>query len=126
MSTYDPFEQEFRRRARGMRRTPNARNWQRIENRLDGRRAAIFGIRPWMIAAILVLFAGVAVFSVLTDGAPDVLAQRPQQIEEVDLSPERIAAPRIQDYAPLEEGRKDGYLVARNQPRLAVAPKYRS
>lgn len=130
MSRPDAFDRQFRRTAQGMRRRPGPQTWERIEQRLDARRgggARIFGIRPWLIAAVLLLFAGYAALTVLpTPPTGNALVQRAQQVE--DLAP--ATAPtsrRIPDYAPLQDGRPDGYLISRTERsgRVVAAPKYR-
>ena len=132
MSSPDTFDRQFRRTARGLRRRPNPKNWDRIEQRLDRRGGSsstrIFGLRPWMIAAVLLLVAGYAALTALP-GHPDsdVLAQRAQSMEELRLDTATPATIRIAPYAPLQDGRADGTLVSRNEPagRLTVSPKYR-
>lgn len=88
MATFDPFENEFRQRANGLRRSPSPHAWNRLERRLDrghgGSGAArIFGIRPWMIAALILLAAGVSVIATFADDQGSPLAQRAQIIEEL-------------------------------------------
>lgn len=95
MATFDPFEKEFRQRANNLRRTPSPRTWNRLERRLDrghGGGGRIFGIRPWMIAALILLAAGVSVIASFADNQVSPLAQRAQIIEE-------LSAP----YTPSEE-----------------------
>ncbi|OAV45463.1 hypothetical protein [Lewinella sp. 4G2] len=87
MAQFDPFEQEFRQRASGIRRTPSPRAWNRLEHRLDrGSRSStrLFGIRPWMIAALFLIVAGTVGLSVLTQRTSSPLAQRSQSIEDLD------------------------------------------
>ncbi|PPK84085.1 hypothetical protein CLV84_4235 [Neolewinella xylanilytica] len=128
MSTNDSFDRQFRRTARGMRRRPSPRTWDRIENRLDSRRgsAGFRTFRPWMIAAVVLILAG---FALVANGVGsseyDPLAQRAESVEELDKAVGTIN--RIPDYAPLSEGRSDGELVSRNESRgrLTPAPKYR-
>ena len=131
MSSPDTFDRQFRRTARGLHRRPNPKNWDRIEQRLDrrgGGSVRIFGLRPWMIAAVLLLVAGYAALTALpaTDGE-EVLAQRAQSVEELPLEATTPASVRIAPYAPLRDGRADGSLVSRSEPtaRLTVSPKYR-
>ena len=130
MSTPDTFDRQFRRTARSLRRRPGPQTWDRIEHRLDGRGGRsprIFGLRPWMIAAVLLLFAGYAALSALPrTTADDVLAQRAQQVEDLDTSPTTRAS-RIDPYTPLQDGRRDGYLISPGEStaRLVAAPKYR-
>ncbi len=84
MATFDPFESEFRRRATGLRRTPSAQAWNRLEHRLDQRGGVrIFGIRPWMVAALLLLVAGASIVTSLVTDRNNPLAQRSQFIEEL-------------------------------------------
>ena len=128
MPTNDSFDRQFRRRARSLRRRPAPRSWERVEARLDRRDRGprFLGIRPWMIAAVLLLVAGVATLVNLPrqDGGP--LAQRAQHMEELD-TPLAPVSERIRDYTPLSDGRADGYLRAPGERtgRLTVAPKYR-
>ncbi|THH41052.1 hypothetical protein [Neolewinella litorea] len=127
MPKQDSFDRQFRRTARAMRRRPAPRQWDRIEQRLDQhRRSGVYGLRPWMVAAVVVLLAG---FAALTHFSPprhaSVLAQRPESVE--DLSPTGDTFLRIPDYTPVDEGRADGELISRFEPRgrLTAAPKYR-
>ena len=85
MSRNDLFDREFGHRARGLRRTPSTRSWDQLEARLDRRRRGtrILGIRPWMVAALFLLAAGVAIISDLTPRQADVLAQRAEFMEEL-------------------------------------------
>lgn len=85
MAEFDPFEREFRRQATNLRRTPSGRSWNRIERRLDrrNRSGSILGIRPWMIAALLLLVAGVFTITGTADRQIDVLAQRSEAIQEL-------------------------------------------
>ncbi len=127
MSSPDTFDRQFRRTARGLRRRPDPKNWDRIEQRLDRRgRGRVFGLRPWMIAAVLLLVAGYAALTALpATPDSDVLAQRAQSMEELPLDAATPATIRIAPYAPLDDGRADGTLVSRNEPtaRLTVAPE---
>ena len=129
MPNLEPFDRQFRISARGMRRRPPTDGWDRIERRLDrGTRGPRFlGIRPWMIAAVLLLAAGFAVLlSLPHDGQYDPLAQRAESMEELDTGTASPAS-RLPAYLPVGEGRPDGYLISPSEPqsRLAVAPKYR-
>ncbi|MCP9237202.1 hypothetical protein [Lewinella sp. JB7] len=129
MSSHDSFERQFRRTARNMRRRPSPANWDRIEARLDGRGAGprLLGVRPWMIAAILLLFAGYAAVNMLNpEPAGDPLAQRAQTVEELDAEV-IVRGTRLPDYQPLTEGRANASLVSptEQRSRLMVAPKYR-
>jgi hypothetical protein len=130
MSTSDNFDRQFRRTALGMRRRPAPRSWDRIEHRLDRRdrsRGFLTGFRPWMIAAVLILVAGLGVIAGFPP-EPDPLAQRAERMEELSdpvITPG--TQPRIPDYRPVEDGRRDGYLMSPSEgtSRLTVAPKYR-
>lgn len=110
MAEFDPFEREFRRQAAGLRRTPSSRAWNRVERRLDRRTSGstILGIRPWMIAALLLLVAGTVVLTDFADQKEDLLAQRSQSIEELtqpyvpeepfvpgDYEPDPDAVPKV-------------------------------
>ncbi len=128
MSTPDPFDRQFRRTARDMRRRPSPRSWDRIEARLDGRRpgSRILGLRPWIIAAAILLVAGFAALSQLSlHSSATILAQRAESVEELNSDSRPVT--RIPDYAPVQEGRTDGALLSRSESRsrLAVSPKYR-
>ena len=131
MSTSDPFDRQFRRTARDMRRRPGPRTWDRIEHRLDHRdgRGRIIGIRPWMIAAVILIVAGVVALTQLPfRNTYDPLAQRAESVEELtDLEVTRV---RFPDYDPVAEGSTAGQLVSPSEARvsrsqLAPAPKYR-
>ncbi|MEO0734776.1 MAG: hypothetical protein AAFZ52_18210 [Bacteroidota bacterium] len=129
MATFDPFEKEFRRQAQGLRRSPSSRAWNRLERRLDGRHggARIFGIRPWMIAALFLIAAGVSVFANLAERQESVLAQRAQFIEE-------LSAPYtpVEDFSPVIH--ENGVPGLETEPTslphdfrdVVVAEKYRS
>ncbi|WP_116127378.1 hypothetical protein [Lewinella sp. IMCC34183] len=128
MPTQDSFDRQFRRTALGLRRRPAPRTWDRIEARLDRRTRGPrwLGVRPWVIAAVIVLVAGVAALTHLAlPSGETALAQRAESVEELTAPGARQQ--RIPDYAPVEEGRPDGQLLSRSEPRgrLAVAPKYR-
>ena len=128
MSKPDLFDRQFRRTARDMRRRPGPRTWDRIEQRLDkrGGSARRIGIRPWMIAAVVLIVAGLAALTQFPLQQPyDPLAQRAESVEELDSKP--AVLPRIPDYRPLSEGRADGHLQSHSESRsrLTAAPKYR-
>ena len=128
MSTNDSFDRQFRRQANGMRRRPSARTWNRIEDRLDGRGRGfrILGLRPWIIAAVVLLVAGFAAFSQLPAlQSPSALAQHAESVEE--LGTYDASRQRIPDYQPVAEGRADGQVLSRSESRsrITVAPKYR-
>lgn len=108
MANFDPFEKEFRRQAGGLRRTPASRNWNRIERRLDKRQGGggrVLGIRPWMIAALLLLVAGTTVISKMADDRNNPLAQRSEFIEELSTP-----YTPMEDFEPIEylNGAPDG------------------
>lgn len=88
MANFDPFENDFRQRANSIRRTPSPKAWNRLEHRLDRQKRTgggkLFGIRPWMIAALFLLIAGTVGLSVLTSRPESPLAQRSQTIEDLD------------------------------------------
>lgn len=131
MSHSDPFDRQFRRTARDLRRRPGPRTWDRIEQRLDHRdgKARIIGIRPWMIAAMILIVAGVAALTQLpVRNAYDPLAQRAESVEE--LADYEVTRVRFPDYDPLHEGSAADELVSPAEARaprsqLAPAPKYR-
>lgn len=99
MASFDPFEKEFRSRAQGLRRTPSNQGWNRIEQRLDRRRrggASIFGIRPWMIAALVLLVAGTTIISKIGEDRNNPLAKRAEFMEELSSPyvPEQTFEPK--------------------------------
>ena len=87
MAQFDPFENDFRQRASGMRRTPSPRTWNRIERRLDrpstGRGSRMLGLRPWMIAALFLLLAGAVGLGTLNGTGDSPLAQRSETVEDL-------------------------------------------
>lgn len=129
----DRFDRDFRTRGRALRRTPTVRNWNRIEGRLDrrNRRSTLSAVRPWMVAALFVLAAGLAVISQLTtQRLSDPLARAVESVEElgVPVPVEQVARARYTtDYAPIEEGSGRGAVVGRGERvgRLVVARAYR-
>lgn len=112
MATFDPFESEFRRRATGLRRNPSAQAWNRLEHRLDQRGGVrIFGIRPWMVAALLLLLvAGASIVTSVTTDRNNPLAQRSQFIEELSTP-----------YTPEESFDPVEYRDAHEQPDTPAA-----
>ncbi len=103
MASFDPFEKEFGNRARGLRRTPSSDSWNRLERRMDGRRrggATIFGLRPWMIAALVLLVAGVSIISKVSADRNNPLAKRAEFMEELSApyTPDKAFVP--EDYRP--------------------------
>lgn len=99
MASFDPFEKEFRSRAQGLRRTPSTQGWNRIEQRLDRRRrggASVFGIRPWMIAALVLIVAGVSIISNIGADRNNPLAKRAEFMEELSSPyvPEQTFEPK--------------------------------
>lgn len=127
MSSPSPFDREFSRRARGLRRSPSARSWDELEARLDARRRGtrILGIRPWMVAALFVLAAGIAVVSDLVpDRSPNPLAQRAEFIEDLatPFVPSEPFTPRFHlDGTPIDVPADYG-----SEYELPVADKYRA
>ncbi len=125
MSDNTSFDREFRRRANQLRRTPAPRSWNRIEGRLDRRsqRGRLLHFRPWMIAAVLLLVAGVVLLADTGQTATEaILARQVQSVEELDAAlPAPASSPtspeRIPEYLPGGEGQKMGTLM--------VSPKYR-
>jgi hypothetical protein len=85
MASFDPFEKEFGNRARGLRRTPSTQSWNQLEQRLDRRRRGIriLGIRPWMIAAMFLIIAGITIASNLKQDHNNPLAKRAEFMEEL-------------------------------------------
>ena len=109
MAEFDPFEREFRRQASGLRRTPSSRSWDRIERRLDRRASGgnILSIRPWMIAAFVLIVAGTFVLSNVVSDNNNLLAQRSQGFEELSnpYTPEEAFVPK--DYHPEQDAGED-------------------
>lgn len=121
------FDRQFRRTALAMRSRPAPRSWDRIEHRLDrrGKAARFFGIRPWLIAAVLLLIAGVAALTSLPERAKGPLAQRAEFMEELD-SPLTPVPDRIPDYTSKPHNPPEDQLVPPGQRgRLMASPKYR-
>lgn len=124
MAEFDPFEREFRRQAAGLRRTPSPRSWNRIERRLDRRQSGggLLGIRPWMLAALVLLIGGVFTITTSAGKQHDVLAQRAESVHE-------LSAP----YEPAEDfvpGDYQGQTVSEVEHTkefrdVTVAKKYR-
>ncbi|MEM9930540.1 MAG: hypothetical protein AAF840_12020 [Bacteroidota bacterium] len=128
MASFDPFEKEFSRRARGLRRTPSNDAWNRLERRMDGRRpggATIFGIRPWMIAALFLIVAGVSIISKVTDDANNPLAKRAAFMEELSTPyvPEQAIEPA--NYLPSPPLNPQENLSEADFRDVEIAPKYR-
>lgn len=128
MAEFDPFEREFRRQAAGLRRTPSPRAWNRVERRLDRRSSGgtILGIRPWMIAALILLVGGTFVLTETAAQQDSLLAQRSQSIEELSTpyTPEEPFVPG--DYQPShneatealqEEGFRDVVVAEKHRVR---------
>ena len=126
MASFDPFDREFGNRARGMRRTPTTQSWSQLEQRLDRRRRGtrILGIRPWLIAAMFLIIAGVTIVANMEQDRNNPLAKRAEFMED-------LSAP----YVPAEtfvpgEYREDatGNEEVKNDPDfrdVVVADKYR-
>jgi len=85
MASFDPFDREFGNRARGLRRTPSTQSWNRLEERLDRRRRGtrILGIRPWMIAAMVLIVAGATILANMSRDRNNPLAKRAEFMEEL-------------------------------------------
>ncbi|MTB51441.1 hypothetical protein [Lewinella sp. W8] len=130
MAEFDPFDQAFRRRANSLRRTPSPRAWNRVENRLDRRRGGttILGIRPWMIAALLLIVAGVTVVSEMNTRANNPLAKRAESVEELSspYTPDETFTP-VEYYKAIPDGKAGRILIVRGSEYrdLTVAPQYR-
>lgn len=126
MPTFDPFEKEFGTRARGLRRTPSAQSWNQLEQRLDRRRRGtrILGIRPWMIAALVLIVAGVSIIAQTGNDRNNPLARQAEFIEELSTpyTPEEVFEPK--EYI---EGHADGEEVKQDPDfrDVMVAEKYR-
>lgn len=134
MANFDPFESDFRQRANSIRRTPSPTAWNRLEHRLDrqgrtgGRR--LFGIRPWMIAALFLVIAGTVGLSLLSDRNESPLAQRSESIEDLDAAfnpAENFDADafraRLRD---TQHGTSDGAHAPAEFRDVTVSAKYRS
>lgn len=127
MASFDPFEKEFSNRARGLRRTPSPDSWNRIERRMDRRRggAAIFGIRPWMIAALVLLVAGVSIISKVTEDRNNPLAKRAAFMEELSTpyTPDQAVEPVEDIYSTPQN--EESTVPDADFRDVEVAPKYR-
>jgi len=125
MAEFDPFEREFRRQAAGLRRTPSPRNWNRIERRLDRRQSGggILGIRPWMLAALVLLIGGAFTIATSAGGQGDVLAQRAESVQELSAPYEPA-----EDFVPKEyHGHTTSEVEHTKEFRdVMVAKKYRA
>lgn len=100
MASFDPFDREFGNRARGLRRTPSTQSWNQLEQRLDRRRRGtrILGIRPWLIAAMFLIVAGVTIVANMNQDPNNPLAKRAEFMEELSTpyppeTPEEVFAP---------------------------------
>lgn len=130
MAEFDPFDQAFRQRATSLRRSPSPRAWNRLENRLEhrGSSAAIFGIRPWMIAALLLIVAGVTVVAEMNMRNDNPLAKRAESVEELSVpyAPGESFTP-VEYYEAVPDGEAGRILIVRgsNYRDLTVAPRYR-
>lgn len=84
MAQFDPFERAFRDRAQGLRRHPDERTWDRLDRRLRARRRPVTRVlRPWMIAALFVLAAGLTFVAQSVTRSENPLAQRSEFIQEL-------------------------------------------
>jgi len=99
MASFDPFDREFGNRARGLRRTPTVHAWSQLEERLDRRRrgSRILGIRPWLIAAMFLIVAGITIVANMNYDPNNPLAKRAEFMEE--LSTPYIPGP-AEEFAP--------------------------
>lgn len=126
MATFDPFENEFGKRARSLRRTPSTQSWNQLEQRLDRRRRGtrILGIRPWMIAALVLIVAGVTIIANAGNNHDNPLARQAEFVEELSApyTPEEVFEPK--EYI---EGHTDGEVVKQDPDfrDVMVAEKYR-
>lgn len=126
MASFDPFEKEFGRHARSLRRTPAPRSWDQLEARLDRRRngTRILGIRPWVLAAIVLIVAGVSVISNVGQQRNNPLAKRAEFIEDLSSPYVPTEAFQPQEYLP-------GHAPASTEEQdptfrdVVVAEKYR-
>ena len=133
MANFDPFEQDFRQRANGLKMTPNPKTWDRLERRLDrrGRTSGlrIFGVRPWLLAAMVLLTAGAFVLMTSLPTASSPLAQRAQSVEDLDAAFQPIDNFDAEGYR--EQLRQDAPVFGDEAPSLdfrdvVVAEKYRT
>lgn len=132
MPERDPLEELFRQHSPRLEQRPNLRTWRRLESRLDrrnGSRRTQGPMRPWLYAAaavlLCVLAAGIGTQRV--NVSEDVLAQRPQTIEDLDLTYGENTLRPTDRYDGITEGSPDQFLQVRNTgfPELLPAPKYR-
>ena len=132
MATYDPLERQIRQRAHSMRRTPSTQAWSRVERRLDRTgRTGVLGLRPWMIAALFLVVAGVLGLGlVLTEREASPLAQRSESVEDLGDAFAPVDNFDVEEYR--EWLQSEDTSAAGRTPRpadfrdLTVAKKYRS
>lgn len=130
MPQRDPMEELFRQNAHRLEQRPSLQTWRRLERRLDrqkGRNSRNFHLPPLLLYAAVILFLGVMMIALLQlpNKQDRSLAQRPESIEELDLSPFHL--PRAEYYQGIQEGNTNETLQVRNSgiPTLMPAEKYR-
>ena len=133
MANFDPFEQDFRQRANGLKLTPNPKTWDRLERRLDRRSRnsgmRIFGVRPWLLAAMVLLTAGAFVLMTAIPTTSSPLAQRAESVEDIDAAFQPIENFDVELFR--EQLRQDAPAVGDDVPAadfrdVVVAEKYRT
>ncbi len=130
MPDRDPMEELFRRNESRMEQRPSLRSWHKLEQRLDqraGRRSRYSSSFSWIyMAAAIVLLCIVAIGIAPQLGQKqDVLAQRPESIEDLEQANKGLPVPTKYQHIP--EGNSNHVLQVRNPnlPQLLPAPKYR-
>ncbi len=130
MPQRDPMEELFRQNAHQLEQRPSLQTWRRLERRLDrhnGRGNHRFHLPPLLLYAMLLLFLGMITLALvqLPIKQDRSLAQRPESIEELDLSPAHLLI--TPSYNGIQEGSRHQTLQVRNSgiPTLLPAEKYR-
>lgn len=130
MPQRDPLEELFRQNAHQLEQRPSLQTWRRLERRLDhqkGRNHHRFSFPPLLLYAAVLLFLGMITLALLQlpNSQDRSLAQRPESIEELDLSPAHL--PITPSYQGIQEGSSHQTLQVRNSgiPTLLPAEKYR-
>lgn len=130
MPQQDPMEELFRQNAHRLEQRPSLHTWRRLERKLDrqkGRSSHGAHFPPLLLYAVAILFFGLITLALLQlpNGQDRSLAQRPESVEELDLSPFHL--PRTEPYQGIQEGSTNETLQVRNSgiPTLMPAEKYR-
>ncbi|MEM6396241.1 MAG: hypothetical protein AAF741_07825 [Bacteroidota bacterium] len=122
----DSIERLFKSRARDHRIQPSEGSWDRIDRRLSRPKPRLRWVRSLAAAALLTII-GLSAFYLQSKGS-DVLAQKPDSVEIMDLDYQPNAIQNLRNnYAALEEGEMGKTLMVKNErrPILRVAPGHR-